>query len=230
MGLKASTIEELRNHPEFKAALEEVAEGVKPRLGCLRDGVILGGYSCRLTIGKMALLGAADSKIFRRKGDKGADEPIEIDDIFEAVLLLSDELLDEMIWIADKPALLKKRVVKFRKRFGIRSAARLCATFTAWLSEQAALLPDPSDDKDDTSAPRPEWYLEVVDLLANQYKWREQFILWDLSLIRAARYQECIVCRVTGRPMVADISKPVIEALELMLSVTKGNNDGQSKT
>ncbi len=182
----------------------------------LRDGALIDGLVCRLTIGVMALLEAAQCKIL--SGDSELSEY----DVALALWLSMDCNRDDAVRIANDTQELERRIEDFAAGYSRKKFSAVLDEFNDWFCATFALLPSPSKTEGEPK-PRPDWWKDAVDIIAHQYGWTEYFILWELPLVRVIGYQETIVARETGQRVAAEIDDRVIEALDLL---EKGKEDG----
>jgi hypothetical protein len=146
-------------------------------------------------------------RIFNLEED---DEPTAAD-ILEALYYTVETNIDEAVWVADDPDARKKAVDKFSRNFSRKRALHAADEFAAWLSRiQDAMPQTPASSGPPAHA---EWWLEAVDRLAATYFWPEGYILWQLPVVRAARYGEIIAARKGGFSYVDDIGQDVMDAL-----------------
>jgi len=210
-----------QGHEEELQAALSVAEGAAPRLECFRDGRIICGLVCRLTIGRLALMNVAGCRIF-----SGKEELPDESDVLKALYFTVEDNLDESVWLADDSGKLDKKIKRFFNGFDPFQKREAMVQLNEWFLNIAASLPQGSGTESGGRR-RVDWWVDAVDTLASEYHWREGFILWQLPLVRAIKYAERIGCRIEGRPVVDDISDNVMAALDMMEGILK---DGKSET
>lgn len=209
----------LQSSQEARAVLESISSAL-PCLSLLRDVCVIEGYVCRFTIGTLTLLQAANNRVFNG-GDVDPDEL----DILEAFYLCCDEHIDDSVWIARDPDELSKAVKKFAKGLG-RSGRKIAVNdYILWLNDTNEAMPQ-GDGSEGGSVPT-DWWVDAVDVLASEYNWSEEYIIWQLPIIRSLRYQEALCARRSGERRAADISDETVKALEL-LEEKKESTDGKS--
>ena len=216
---------ESEGHKDFEAALSRLGAGAAPSLELFRDGIIIKDHVCRLTLGKFALLHIAGNRLFDARAGKAA---VTTYDVFEALYMLADEHLDEIVWMADDKPALAKAVCRFKDTFSRRTAAEAVDTVCAWLQRLLDALPQNKEARADDSAStmKAAWWVQTADLIFSEYSWSEHYVLWLLPMPRALRYVEAICARKGGTGMVDDISPDIMDALDKAEAL----RDGQSET
>jgi len=207
-------LREFQSREEVRVALSLV-ERVAPPLAPLRDGAIIGGNVCRLTVGTLCLLQVAQNEIFFAN-DINKEHPVEEYEFFEALWLCSEDNVDTAVWITDDPERLEAEVKSFMRGFRKKARARICAEFSSWVEEQVRALEQASKEGDEDTQLPSDWWVDSVDVLAFQYHWPEDYIMWKLPLVRALKYQEAINDRLEGKERSTDISPEAIDALKLL--------------
>lgn len=76
-------LSEFQSRNDVRAALADVKR-VAPPLSSLRDGIVIDGIICRLTIGSLTLLQIANNEIFF-SDDVDTDKPLDDKSIFECI-------------------------------------------------------------------------------------------------------------------------------------------------
>jgi len=201
-------IDSIESSPEIGEVLGFMSD-TRPLLSCFRDGRIIEGHLCRFTIGTMMLMQVSGNVIF----GGSEDEEITNADILEALYLCCDENIDDAVWIADDPKLLKKAVKRFSRRLGYAGRKYAVEDFAEWLQETEAVMPQRSGNEDGAPIDA-DWWVDAVDIMASEYGWPEEFIIWRLPFVRAIRYQDSMLARKTGERRVSDISDGTMKALD----------------
>jgi len=207
-------LNEFQSRKEVRAALECV-HGVAPSLYPMRDGVLIDGFTCRLTIGTLVLLQIAQNEIFF--SDEGQiDDPLSDYAIFECLWLCCEDNLDMAVNIAGDKERLEKQVKKLMGGYFAKERQRIHREISAWIRTQVTTVEQMGSDEGDDSTLLSDWWVDAVDILASNYSWSEEFILWRLPLIRAMKYQEAIALRINDEQRSTDIKDETVEALELL--------------
>ena len=187
-----------------------------PHCEILRDVRIVGGEVCRLTMGGIVLCEAAGNPIFSSNGEDDAMS------ILEAFWLLQDRNLDEAVWLVENKEALRKRVAKYATGLSHKAMVRIVQDFTGWLHNVADSLPQGDGECGERRA---DWYVDIIDTLAHEYGWDDEFIMWRLSWVRNVRLRESLVSRRNNKPII-DI-EGLDGKLELLLSNANGGEDGE---
>lgn len=202
--------------------VQRILSGVGRRrcaLESFRDGRIIDGYNCRLTIGRLALMGIAECKIF----SCATDVELSGDDVLAAWWFTIEDNIDNAVNVADDSERLQKEVERIKRG---RTEARLNSIIDevqGWLVDVSDAMPQTSEDGEQVI--RVDWWADALDMLASQYHWSEEFILWYLPLVRAIKYQERICARSKGESVSDDISEDIVSALEELKEI-KGKENG----
>ena len=210
----------LRSDPEIIEATKEV-ENATPEFtaDAFQSGVFIDGFPCRLTIGTLSLLRAAESRMIGY-GDKTS--PASDYDIALAVFLLSDETRNLAVSVIADEDELDSAVNHFAARLNIKAAAGDLFEFLRRAShayESVGLGVDPETGESAASvwnAPDDAWS-DDVDLIAHEYGWMDNYILWELPLIRFSRLRDSIAARRSGKPrsgIRADSSLKLLQMIE----------------
>jgi hypothetical protein len=193
-------VSQIREDPKV-AALAAAHDSAASRftLEAFQNGVVVAGHACRLTIGTLALLRATSSRCL----GFGKDESALTDhDIEQAVFLMAEDARNVAVSVADDAAELRKSVRKFGRALNTPLAA--VELLEMLRRNGVALRPGntasaaPGEDESVFHAPDDAWS-DDVDLLAHEYGWRDDYILWEIPLVRVARLRESIVARRTGK-------------------------------
>jgi hypothetical protein len=212
---------EFQSSEDVRAALEGLKRAV-PHLPSMRDGIIIEGEVCRLTIGTLTLLQIADNQIFF-SDESDIDKPIDELSLFQCFWLCAEGNIDEAVWIADKKEELEKTVKRFMRGFSKRKRARMCEQAENWIASQVSVVEQMAGQENDAGSSLPaRWRTECVDVIASAYGWDEFFITWRLPLVRAMEYQEAIGLRISGEQGSDDIQDKTIELLEKQKEATNG--------
>lgn len=204
----------LQSSPEVRAALGAISSA-DPCVSALRDGCVIEGHICRFTIGTMILLQSAGNRIF--DGDfQDEDEDARSYDVLEAIFLCADESIDDAVWLIQDERKLGKAVKRFARKLGYAGRKYAISTFTQWIADIEQTMPQGCDDGEESSKGASDWWVDAIDIIASEYHWPEDFIIWQLPITRAIRYQEAIVARKSGERRATDISDDAINALEIL--------------
>ena len=188
----------------------------QPHCEILRDVRIVGGEVCRLTMGGIVLCEAAGNPIF---SSNGVDDAMSV---LEAYWLLQDRNVDEAVWLVEDGEALRRRVVKYATGLSRKVMTEIVVDFTSWLHDVADALPHGDGEYGERRA---DWYIDIIDTLAHEYGWDDEFIMWRLSWVRNVRLRESLVSRRNNKPII-DI-EGLDGKLELLITAAKEDNDGQ---
>jgi len=185
------------------------------------NGVKIDGYACRVTVGTMALLRVSKSRCL---GYGDSEEPLSAFDIAEAVFLISDDKRNIAVSVANKKDLLEKAVKSFAKELDAQTASEQLIEYLARISDalkapdefnadgsvvQCDVQHDTFDDIDDS------WSYDV-DILAHEYGWSDEYILWELPLIRAVKLKEAIATRRSSNKKTRKRDTSAIDVLKAL--------------
>jgi hypothetical protein len=204
---------EFQSREEVRVALESVKR-VAPSLSPMRDGVVIEGLVCRLTIGTLALLQSAQNEIFFSEEER-IDEPLSDYAIFECLWMCDEANLDMAVNIAAEKEVLKKEVNKLMGGYGRRGRAKIHAIVSQWIRSQIDTVEQMGTGEGDDVTLSADWWVDSVDIIASNYGWSEEFILWRMPLVRAMKYQEAIALRLNSEQRSSDINDNALEALKL---------------
>jgi hypothetical protein len=208
-------LSEFQTREEVRAVLENVGR-TAPSLAPLRDGIVIDGSICRLTIGVLMLLQIVDNDIFFSE-EEDMDAPISVQAMFECFWLCNEDNLDTAITVADDRERLDKIINKLVRSYGKRRQKAICSEVSDWIRGQVTTIEQISSGDEGEETPLPsDWWVEAVDTLASTYGWSEEFILWKLPVVRAMKYQEAIAVRLEGEQRSSDIDDDAIKALKLL--------------
>jgi hypothetical protein len=202
------TQESIVNDDGVQQVLSEL-KGSRCALESFRDGRIIDGLVCRMTIGRLALMGAAGCKIF--SSDNGTE--IDENDVLVAWWFTIEDNVDKAVYIADDEELMSAEIGKLRRRCSPIRISSIVDEVQGWLTDISEAMPQ-GDGNDSGGGVSPNWWTGALDIIASAYGWDEEFILWYLPLTRAIKYQERICARVKGEAVSDDISDDVTQALE----------------
>jgi len=199
---------------EILGNLPSIAMPIEP----LRDGRIIDGYACRMTIGRLALIEASGCKLFCGTESDTVSEF----DVFLAFWMTIEDHIDEAVRVCEDGERLKKEIESFIGQYSKKKATAVCASFYEWLSDIAKCMPQRCvDDGASGQSRRREWWPGLVDILASEYHWGEGYILWQLPLVRAIKYQEHIYSRQSGQAPADDIGDDIAYALDSIKEVVE---------
>jgi len=214
-------VAKLRSDPKI-AALADAHDQAEPRftLEAFQSGVLISGYACRLTIGTLALLRATASRCLGYGEDTS---PLTDRDIVQAVFLMADEKRNEAVSVADDGAELAVSVRRFGRSLNVALAAYELLEFLrrtgAALRENVVVVADGDEEEEEIlnvfHAPDDSWS-DDLDLLAHEYHWRDDRILWEIPLVLVARQRESIAARRSGQPRTASRADTGIRLLEAL--------------
>ena len=185
-------------------------------LESFRDGRMIDGYACRLTLGRLALMGLAECRIFSDDDKEGLTEY----DVLKAWWFTIEENIDSAVYMADDKEALDKEIEKLVKHRTPHRRAEITDEVEAWLVDISESIPQSGGDSDGCVM-RADWWVDAVDCIASQYNWNEEFILWYLPLVRAIKYQEKICARINGESVSDDISNDITVALDKIEEMKK---------
>jgi len=193
-------VKRLKARPEVTNALAALdAENNRPKIEPLRNAVMVAGYCCRVTIGTLVLLEAAEAAIVSaRHGEELTDM-----DIAEAVFLLCDEYRDEALSAAGDTALLAMYTGKVLKGWTRRDVRVAGETLELWFADIADAFGMRIDAQ--AGAQRPggrdvNWWSAAADMLLYEYGgYTLDFVLWRLPLSMADAQIKRIIERRTGK-------------------------------
>lgn len=214
---------QLKSSEDVEAALDSIGRAA-PTLEFFRDGRLIDDHPCRLTIGRLALLEISEAKLFIAEPEEEI-QPTEYD-IFHGWWFTIEENLDESVLIADQKDLVRKAVRKLMDGYSRKERQGIIDQFRSWLTDISNCMPQ-LEQGGSGKTHRKDWWLDCIDILGFQYHWSESFLLWYLPLPRAIRYQESIASRISGEPIIDEISDDVINALDRIEEVMK---HGESET
>jgi hypothetical protein len=179
-------------------------------LESFRDGRLIDGLACRMTMGRLALMGVANCKIF------SSDDDVELteDDVIEAWWFTIEDNIDMAVMLADQPELLAKEIAKLKKGRTKNKMSAIVDDVQAWLTDIAETMPQGKGGDEGGCVMRADWWADALDVIASQYHWSEEFILWYLPLVRAIKYQERICARTNGEAVSEDIGDDITGALD----------------
>lgn len=220
-------VEKIRSDPKV-AALASAHEDAAPRftLEALQSGVLISGYPCRLTTGSLALLRSCRSRCL----GFGKDESDLTDyDIALAVFLMAEETRNEAVSVADNAKELRDAVKRFSRTLHIELAAVELLEYLRRVG-RALWEPGGSDaaESEVFGAPDDGWS-DDVDLLAHEYGWSDEYILWELPVVRIAKLKTSIVARREGKPRQpsrAETGIALLKAIEDAGLVHKKESEG----
>jgi len=185
----------LRGDPEVQAAFDAYdREEPTFTLEAFQNGVLIDGAPCRLTVGTLALLRATRSRCLGYGEDAG---PIRIEDITLAMFLLCDDTRNVAVSVADDPDELAAALAKYGRTINVKRCA--VELFEFLRRSGAALRTDDTQEENVFRAADDSW-ADDVDLLAHEYGWSDEYILWEIPLVRISRLKESIVARRKGEP------------------------------
>lgn len=205
-------VKAIRETDEVSAAAASLAAaGSTFTLEAFRSGVFVDTFSCRMTIGTLALLRGVSSRCIGYGKNTG---PLTDYDIALAVFVMSDENRGLAVSHCDDEDELKAAVKKIRRRLNINRAAvdlmELLRRVDIAMNPGAPPADDNPEEEDKDAlevaeldnvwrAPDDAW-ADDVDLLAHEYGWRDDYILWEVPLCRVIRLKESLRARRSGKP------------------------------
>ena len=201
-----------------KARSEAVSEALRkaaeaedtPDVEALRDGVRLCGVPCRLTLGAVVLLQAADCALIGGSGP--ADERAAL-----AVLYATgDDTRAEAAATVDDPAAWAAGIDRMARAMSRAGLARVAEAVGEWWQRIGAVIGSLEGGDGPARRRRPRWWCDVVDTLAHEYGWSDVYVLWTLPYVRALAYCESIAARHTGKPVSSGGGTSTREALDII--------------
>lgn len=216
--------EKIRSSESVKAAISKLALAAPP-VEPLRDGRLIAGVTCRITVGTLMLMQTTRNKVFFQ--DESGDD-FGLYDIFEAVLIGADEYRDEIIIAADNSESIKKMAKRFMRGFSKKKQAVVEEEFYYWLSWIAESISQTADGGNDCdSFISNDWWIDAVDSIASEYGWDEEFIIWYMPITRVLSYQSAINARKQNIIRSSGIDSNAIELLQAIKKEVE-NNNGES--
>lgn len=185
----------------------------QPHCELLRDGRDIAGEWCRLSMGGIVLCEAAGNPIFTPNTGK---DPTSVD-VLEAYWLWQDRNLDEAVWLVQDPPALRRTIGKYAAGLSWKNMEQINAAIASWLGEILKALPNVPDSGDLGDDRRGDWYIEIVDVLAHEYRWGDEFIMWRLPWVRNVRLCEAACARRSGKPIVEDRSEELDALMQTLL-------------
>ena len=172
----------------------------------LQSGVIIDGFACRLTPGTLALLRSAQARCLGYEPEKGG---LRKYDVWLGVFLMADECRNEAISVIGDDDELRAAVRKFGRKVNAKTAGgQLFEFFTRQGRALGYVMPPQSGEGDKGKAepagdawraPDDAW-VDDLDLVAKEYGWNDNYILWEVPVVRISRLKDAIRARRAGKP------------------------------
>ena len=215
-------VKNIRSNPKVSALAAQHDNYVPSfTVGAFQSGVVVDGYPCRLTTGTLALLRATGSRLLGFGKDRG---PLSAYDIALGVFLLADDARNIAVSCVDDADELAREVKRFAKRLNPRIAAVQIIEYITRTGEALKTYKANTEEPENQSAPSESlWdapdddWADDVDLLAHEYGWRDDYIIWEVPIIRIVKLKESISARRSGNPRRPRKDKETIELLEAVI-------------
>lgn len=189
-----------------------------------RSGVNISGYDCRMTIGTLALMRFAKCRMLGYGDDTG---PITDHDTATAVFLMADEMRPEALQRVDDKDELTEAVDKFRKKLDCdRAYIEVCEWFrrisnAASADKKPTIITDgedctqePTPDRFTWMAPDDSWADDVALFCKECPAMRDDYVLWELPLVRSIILKDAIRARISGKRRTAKRDESAIAILQ----------------
>ncbi|HUU96283.1 MAG TPA: hypothetical protein VM487_11130 [Phycisphaerae bacterium] len=223
-----ATVHKALESEAIREALRKAAQAEEaPDVEALRDGVVLAGIPCRLTLGAIVLLQASDCALLGGNGP--ADERAALAVLYAT----SDDTRAEAGATVDDPAAWAAGIDRMARAMSRAGLVRVAAAVCEWWERIGATIGSMEGGDGPTRRRRPRWWADVVDTLAHEYGWADAYILWELPYVRALAYCESISARRTGKPVASGGGKGTREALDRIereLAAIREHDGWQSET
>jgi len=183
---------------QFSEMVREYSNRVSsPRahMEIIRDGRIIAGESCRLTLGTIVLCETALNPLF-----VDGYTCATILDVLEAFWLCQDRNLDDAVYLVDNQDELRRVIIKYANNFTQKDLLEITIDFSQWMENIKSSFPisPPCDDGAVIDSRRSDWYIDNIDQIASEYGWKPEFIMWELPWTRNVRLRESITARLKG--------------------------------
>lgn len=182
---------------------DRVSSAPSINLELIKDGRLICGEPCRLTMGILVLSELIGNPIFNNSGDQIPD----MMDIMELLWLCRDNNINKAVNLVENPDELRRHVAKFSSGFSDKEIETIADEMSTWIGDIIKCIPTVQNDNQtntQTIDKQMDWYIDTLDMVASEYGWDYNYIMWTLPWARVIRLCKSIVARKTGKPIIHD--------------------------
>lgn len=162
----------------------------------LCDGVVVCGHAISLTMGGLAVLQHVRNPFVCRSERKA-----DVLAACEVLFVCAEDTMDIAVSTAADKELFAAQATKFARGYSRKKQREIMQSIGNYMQAVNECLPELKTG-DDYNRHDPRWWTALVDMLASEYKWPEEYIVWGLPYVRVIEYRDRIIERVTRRPRI----------------------------